>query len=240
MQAFKYLGVLAVAAALSASAADIDITAEAITLAEPYLAGEPQGAINLANHWLRLARRSGAALHFQRAEELALEASEHADLAVPSWHVRAAIAAARGDLAAAESLYRQILTQDPQDVLALNNFAFALVQTEERCKEAANFSARAMALAPENPQILDTHARALACRGNFAEAESAVRQALSNVSNDPGIVLTLVRILIAESRFTEAENELDRAETLLRRTARADARWAEATALREHLQFRED
>ncbi len=94
-----------------------------------------------------------------------------------------------------------------------------------------------MALQSQYPHILDTHARALTCRGDLAEAESVARLALSSRPDDPAMVLTLVRILMAQSRFAATETALDRAEGLLRRTGQVgDSDWAEVTALRARLQ----
>ncbi len=116
-------------------------------------------------------------------------------------------------------------------IRALNNLAYALVQLEERCEDAAAFSGRALALQSQNPHIHDTHARALTCRGDLAEAEKAAKLALSSRPADPAMVLTLVRILMAQSRFAATETALDRVEGILRRTGRVgDSTWTEVEA----------
>ena len=219
-----------------AATADVDITRRAIELTESYLDPTPSGALALANSWLRLARRSGETSDSQRAEELALTAGEEAGWEIPSLHILASLATLRDDPETTESHYQRILALDPQDLVALNNLAFALVQNEGRCEEAAGLSARALALRPGNPHILDTHAQALACRGDLDEAESAARLAVSSGPDDPAMVLTLVRILMARSKLTAAEIELDRAEGILRRTGRVgDSTWTEVEALRDRL-----
>ena len=218
-----------------AATADPDITAETIRLVEPLVTTEA-AMLSVANHWLQLARRSGDDAHFQRAEAMALRAGEVGDVTAASLHLRGAIAAARGDLVAGESIYRSILARQSQDVLALNNLAYALVRQGKRCEEAAALSARAVALAPGNPDILDTHARALVCRGNLVEAETAARRACSIRTGDPGVVLTLARILMAQTRFADADRELSRAESLLRKTGRLQGELREeAKEMRERL-----
>ncbi|MCH7798398.1 MAG: hypothetical protein IID28_08110 [Planctomycetes bacterium] len=218
-----------------AATADIDTTVEALALAKPFLAAKPRGALTLADHWLRVAGRSGEAAHFDRAQEFALMAGEQEDLVITSWHVLASVAQAREDFAATEVLYRQILDRDPRDLRALNNLANTLVQLG-RCEAAAALSARALALEPRNPHVLDTHAQAMVCRGDFVEAETAIRMALSSRPDNPAMVLTLVRILTAQSRLAQAEDELDRAEALLRtRGQTTGSSWTDLEALREQL-----
>jgi tetratricopeptide (TPR) repeat protein len=220
----------------AASTADVDTTVEALALAEPFLATKPRGALTLAEHWLRVAWRSGETAHFDRAEEFALMAGEHEDLAIRSWHVRASIAEARGNLDKAEALYGQILAGNPQDLRALNNRAYVLVQLG-RCEEAIALSTRALELEPQNPDVLDTHAQALICRADFGEAETAIRMALSSQPDNPAMVLILARTLIAQSRLAEAEYELDRAEALMRaRGLTSGSSWTDLEALREQLE----
>ena len=201
-----------------AAMVDVDITRQAIKIAEPYLDSTPLGTMTLADHWLRVAGRSGETSDYQRAEEFARRAGEDAGLEIPSLHIRASIASSRDDIDTEESLYRRILAMNPQDLRALNNLAYAYLQREGRCEEAADLSGRALALQPGNPHILDTHAQALACRGDLDEASRAATLAVSSGSGDPAMMLTLVRILMAQSNFPAAEVELDRAEGLIRRS----------------------
>jgi tetratricopeptide (TPR) repeat protein len=220
----------------AAATADVETTVKALALAEPYLATKPRGALILAEHWLRVAWRSDEASHFGRAEELALMTGGYEALAIRSWHVLASIAEVRGNLDEAEALYGQILARNPQDLRALNNRAYVLVQLG-RCEEATALSERALKLEAQNPDVLDTHAQALICRGDFGEAETAIRMALSSRPDDPVLVLTLVRSLIGQSRLDEAEYELDRAEALLRsRGLTSGPSWTDLEALREQLE----
>ncbi len=219
-----------------AASADPDITSEALLLAESVISGQPSATLDVANQWLVLAMRTGEEAHYERAEALARTAGEAPGLALLSLQVRGSVAAARGDLARAEPLFRAILTEKPDDLQALNNLAYALIRLSERCEEAAEISARALTTAPNNLSVLDTHARALACSGNPVEAETAVRLALTGRPNDPAILLTLVRVLVAQGRFAEAESGLARAEELLRRAGRPRGEASkDATELRARL-----
>ena len=223
----------------AAATADVATTLEALAFAEPYLATRPHGAITLADHWLGVAGRSGEAAHFDQAEEFALKAGEDDNLAIVSLHIRASLAEGREDSAATESLYRQVLDRSPDDLRALNNLALTLVQVD-RCDEAAALLERALGLYPQNPHVLDTHAQALACRGDFAQAETAARMALSSRPDNPSTLLTLARILIAQIRLAEAEDELDRAQAILRTSGQTGGpSWSKLEALRNTLEVKQ-
>ena len=216
--------------------ADPETAAQALQLVETLVPDQPSTTLDLAGQWLKLAGRTGETAHYQRAETLALSTGEDPRLALPALHIRAAIETARGHVAKAEPLYRAILAREPDHLLSLNNLAYALIRLGDRCEEALELSTRAMALDRDNPSVLDTHARALACSGNPEEAETAARRALSSRPDDPGILLTLVRVLMAQTRLTEAASELDQAQTLLREANREGSdTWKDAMDLQERL-----
>ena len=77
---------------------------------------------------------------------------------------------------AARSEYETILQHDPDNVLALNDLAWALLQAKEG--DALPPAERAYRLAPRNPAVADTLAWVLAERGSHARALPLLKKAL--------------------------------------------------------------
>jgi tetratricopeptide (TPR) repeat protein len=77
---------------------------------------------------------------------------------------------------AAQREYEIILQHDPDNVLALNDLAWALLQTGGG--DAVRTAERAYRLAPQNPAVADTLAWILAERGKPARALPLLKKAL--------------------------------------------------------------
>jgi tetratricopeptide (TPR) repeat protein len=77
---------------------------------------------------------------------------------------------------AARHEYETILQRDPDNVLALNDLAWALLQAKEG--DALPPAERAYRLAPRNPAVADTLAWVLAERGSAARALPLLKKAL--------------------------------------------------------------
>ncbi len=216
--------------------ADADVASGALLFIEPVLAESPEGMLALAAQWMDLARRTDEPSYYDRAEQLADEAGTDEQSAIPAAIVSGSIAVQRGDFAAAESIYRRLLRRDPTQALVLNNLAYVLLQQGGRYDEAAVLSAQAIELDPDNPDLLDTHAQALAGTGRLGEAEAAARHATAERSDDPGLLMTLTEVLVSQSRLDEAEAQLQRARRILSTTRQPDdRRWAKVDALRDRI-----
>ena len=218
-----------------ARTAPADIAYEALVLIEPFLLESPGGTLALAREWTHLAQRTGDEGYFDRAEGFAMEAGRDEQQEVASRHLHASIALSRHDFESAESLYRGLVAEGPNGVVALNNLAVVLIRRGDGCDEAVTLVARAIDLAPNNAELLDTRAQALLCAGHPDEAERSCRLALAQRSDDPGLLVTLIKVMIAQSRFDEAESELTRAEMMLEARPQSDETSAKLAALREQL-----
>ncbi|WP_231376846.1 XrtA/PEP-CTERM system TPR-repeat protein PrsT [Thioalkalivibrio sp. AKL12] len=100
-------------------------------------------------------------------------------------HVYAAQQMATGDPSGAVASYRRIVEQDADDVIALNNLAWSLRESET--EEALGHARRAAELAPEAPPVLDTLAVVLIHAGEPAEAVDILERAGELAPDDPGI-----------------------------------------------------
>ncbi|MBX3636515.1 MAG: PEP-CTERM system TPR-repeat protein PrsT [Rubrivivax sp.] len=134
------------------------------------------------------------------------------DLVFPAYF--AEFADRSGDLAAAESRYRELVGRRPDDVWFVNNLAYVLVRRQS--PDALATAERAFKLAPYRPEVLDTLAAAHAERRQFPAAADWQAKAVELDPQNSGLRLALVRYLIAAGRKDKARLEL----RVLERTAR--------------------
>lgn len=118
------------------------------------------------------------------------------------------------DFPAAIERYRQVLEAAPDDVVALNNLAYLLLEHTDRHQEALQLARQARELLPTDPQVLDTLGWAYYRQGEVAEAEAAFQRA---VNLDPEHVpanLHLGQLLADRGRTHEARTTLQKAKAL--------------------------
>ena len=77
----------------------------------------------------------------------------------------------------ATELYEKIVTTQPNNVVALNNLAWLL--REQNNSRAIELASRASQLAPDAPDILDTHGWVLHLGGNHEQAKVIIEKALA-------------------------------------------------------------
>jgi len=111
----------------------------------------------------------------------------------------------RGNEAAAEKLFREIVEADPGDASALNNLAW--MNRERDPAAALEYVQAALRIRPNDPQILDTFAELQYQAGDDREAMGTDRRILAIV-NDPNVRMRLVEALLDTGRVDEASVEL--------------------------------
>jgi Flp pilus assembly protein TadD len=84
----------------------------------------------------------------------------------------------------AEMVYRQVLTDDPQNADALHQLGVLLFQTA-RGREGADLIRKAIELAPASPHYHSNLGRVLGSLGEFEQSVASLRQALSLQPNYP-------------------------------------------------------
>jgi cellulose synthase operon protein C len=119
---------------------------------------------------------------------------------------------AKQDHAKAEAKFREVLTLTPEQPAALNNVAWLMVQQGK--PGATAFAERALKVAPDQPQYMDTLALALAAEGNLAKAIEWQRKAVASAPADPNYGLGLSRLLIKAGDKALARQELERLKKL--------------------------
>lgn len=131
----------------------------------------------LAPELIRLARLVAA----DEADAISSQWVQLQPQNVTAWQIRGDLLLSRGDESAAAESYRRVLDIAPQNIIALNNLAWTLRDTNP--SEAVVVAERAVDLAPENPSIMDTYGWVLHKAGRNQEALSVLQQALNL---DPG------------------------------------------------------
>jgi len=117
-------------------------------------------------------------------------------------------ALARGQYAAAEAYYRQVMALQPDNALALNNVAWLMVRQGK--PGAVALAERANDLQPGRPVLMDTLASALAADNQVARALQVQKDAVNKAPDDAGLQLNLARIQIKSGDRQSARTELER------------------------------
>jgi len=116
----------------------------------------------------------------------------------------------KGDSPAAADAFAEAATLAPGSAPALNNAAYLLTRTKKDPAKAMDFAARAVLLAPAQPDYLDTLGYVLLNAGKLAEAEDALAKSIA-ASPSASSLLHLAQVRAAQGNFTEARQVLDRA-----------------------------
>ena len=120
----------------------------------------------------------------------------------------------REDFAASDVAYAEALGANPDNALALNNFAYSLAERGARLDDALGMARRAVAAEPGSAPFLDTLGWVLFRLGRYAEAADALRQAVA-----------------ADDSYALLFEHLGEAEAALGNAAAARAAWQRALDL---------
>jgi tetratricopeptide (TPR) repeat protein len=102
----------------------------------------------------------------------------------------------QGNLSLAEQDLRDILAREPDNATALNALGYTLTNHSDRYAEAADFIARALALSPDEPAILDSMGWIKYRLGEYDEALVYLQRAY-RVFPDPEVAAHLGEVLWA-------------------------------------------
>ena len=142
--------------------------------------------------------------HLDRARELLDMAlnryPNHADLLFS----RVFVHDAAGDMASLEADLRQIIRMQPDNATALNDLGFMLADRSDRYEEALQLIERAIAIAPDNPAIIDSLGWAQYKLGMLDEALVNLRRAYADFPNHE-VAAHLGEVLWMLDRRDEAE-----------------------------------
>ena len=100
----------------------------------------------------------------------------------------------------AKKEYEQVIEKQPNNVMALNNMAYLLIEKDSA--SALDFAERARKLAPDNFAILDTYGWVLTKSGKTEEGLEVLQQALDKSNGNPSVSF---HYAVALSRNNEKE-----------------------------------
>jgi tetratricopeptide (TPR) repeat protein len=141
-----------------------------------------------------------------------------ADPRMPALLLRLALAHhQQGNADQAATLYRQILQNQPNDVAVLNNLAYLLAEDLNQPGEALPLAQRAAALAPRDPQVMDTLGWTLFRAGQKDQALVTLRRSVEIKRLAPNCY-HLAEVLLDRRERAEALKLLDVAAKLARQS----------------------
>jgi uncharacterized protein (TIGR03790 family) len=104
--------------------------------------------------------------------------------------------------------YRRVLELQPENIIALNNLAYALAVRSNQPAEALTFARKAASLAPRNGSILDTLGWIEHLLGNHDVAAGIVRDAVRVMPADAEVRLHAAVVYAAAGRDEDSKKEL--------------------------------
>jgi tetratricopeptide (TPR) repeat protein len=87
----------------------------------------------------------------------------------------------------AETQFRKVLADDPNNALALNNFGFMLADRDVKLDEALSMIRKAVQLEPTNYAYLDSLGWVYFRMGQYVQAEDNLQRAISRGAGDPTV-----------------------------------------------------
>jgi tetratricopeptide (TPR) repeat protein len=116
-----------------------------------------------------------------------------------------------GDRIAATHAYRIALAREPENALALNNFAFFLSADPARVDEALELAEQAYRRAPTSAAVIDTLGWLLYLKDDLERAESLIEEALRRRPDNAQVRYHLGMIYARRGKTMEARRALEEA-----------------------------
>lgn len=111
------------------------------------------------------------------------------------------------DLALASSIYQKALNEQSGDYVALNNYAWILHNAGDE-QQALRFATRALVVAPNQPDVLDTLGSIRFKLGDTEQAIEAFQASLKSRPNHPEVLLNLAEALLKKGDKAGARQKL--------------------------------
>jgi len=160
---------------------------------------QPYFPIMRANLLSNRKKFDGAAQYLVRALEIDPENIQAQILLANAWE-------ALKKYALSDSLYAQIINDNPEEDVALNNYAYSLAIRGERLDEAMTMVEKALIIDPENSSYLDTKGWLLYLSGNYKEAKIYIEKALALNATNAEVLEHLGDVLMKLNNVKDARN----------------------------------
>ena len=106
--------------------------------------------------------------------------------------------------AEAESAFRQVLSRDPENAIALNYLGYMLAERGERLDESVGYLQKALQVEPENPSYLDSLGWAYFKADKLDLAEANLKRAADQLKTNSVIQEHYGQVLFKLGRYDEA------------------------------------
>lgn len=123
-----------------------------------------------------------------------------------------------GEFEKSDAAHDELLELDPNDALALNNYAYFLAERSERLSDALQMIEKALKQEPSNVSYMDTKGWILYKQGNYSDAETWLRKAMAKEPNDPEILGHLMEALLKTGQTEEAAQIREKIKTITGKT----------------------
>jgi predicted Zn-dependent protease len=162
-------------------------TADAVKYLQGMLKGGTQDAevyLNLAQVQERSRLYDDARKSAQQAEQLSTAGSDKE----MAWFLQGAVAEREKDYDQAETEFKKVLDQDPQNGEALNYYGYMLAERGVRLNEAVSMIQRSLQEDPANGAFLDSLGWAYYKQNQLNDARKYLEQAVTRNPHDPTVL----------------------------------------------------
>jgi len=115
-----------------------------------------------------------------------------------------------------EAVYLEVLKENPTNLIALNNLAYAYIDQLDRPEDGLKLIEQAIKAVPGDPNLVDTYAWALARMGRIDEALPIFQQIITRASSSPDSLYHMGYVLEQSGDLTEARSYYRRALEILK------------------------
>ncbi|MFP4547655.1 MAG: tetratricopeptide repeat protein [Fidelibacterota bacterium] len=127
------------------------------------------------------------------------------------YHLKATILEEAGKYTQSDSLYNYMIDKNPDDPIALNNYAYSLAVRGEKLEMAKDLVNKALKIVPENPSYLDTKGWVLYKQNKYLEAEKYLQKALKAIGENAEILEHLGDVKMKMGKPKEAKKHYQKA-----------------------------
>jgi predicted Zn-dependent protease len=103
--------------------------------------------------------------------------------------------------------YRELVSETPDNLIALNNYAWVLLEVG-RIDDAKSYVEQALKINNSHPDVLDTYGRVLLEQGELAKAKAQFEQSLALRPGNAEVQLNLAHALILNGEQAQATKVL--------------------------------
>lgn len=231
----KYPGDKQIKLMLALQLADDGKGDQGVQIAKGLLKGNPEDRdtyIFLSNIYGRLKR-------WKEAEDALMEADKLATRPEEKAYVQFALGALyerQKKYDQAEAAFRQVLKQDPSNVMTLNYLGYMMADHGLHLEEALGMIKRAVELDPQNAAYLDSLGWVYFKLGNYDEAEDNLRRAVEKQPNDPTIQDHLGELYAKTGKLKLATVHWERALDEWNKSAAADVDQQDVSRVQKKLE----